>query len=84
MVPRIWSHRRQLAVFARTATWPSNSVFQSCFVHWTPGLLLRESSKSVSDFNFDLDPVCKTCSWNVFEVSKNDLKKCVLEIAALL
>ena len=38
---------------------------------------------SICYFNFDLDPVCKTCSWNLLEVSKNDLKNCVLEIAAL-
>ena len=52
--------------------------------HWTLGLSLKDRSKSICHFNFHLNPVCKTCSWNLFEVSKNDLKRCVLEIAALL
>ena len=64
--------------------WPTNSVYESYLGHWTLGLSLKDQSKSICQFNFDLNPVCKTCSWNLFEVSKNDLKRCVLEIAALL
>ena len=69
------------------------SAFGQLFVHglrtlsmnliWVIGVLVCRS-KSICHFNFDLNPVCKTCSWNLFQVSKNVLKKCVSEIAALL
>ena len=29
---------------------------------------------SICLFNFDSNPMCKTCSWNLFEVTKSDLK----------
>ena len=50
----------------------------------TLGVSLKYRSTSICQFNFDLSPLCKTCSWSHFEVLKNDLKECILEIAALL
>ena len=50
----------------------------------SPRKIKPQTSNPICRFNFDFNPVCKTCSWNLFEVSKNDLKKCVFEIAALL
>ena len=76
--------RPQVSFGPAFCPWPTNSVYESYLGHWTIGLSLKDRSKSICHFNFDLNPVCKTCSWNLFEVSKNDLKKCVLEIAALL
>ena len=64
--------------------WPTSSVHGSFLGHWTLGLSLKDRSKSICYFNLDLNPVCKTCSWSLFEVSKNDLNKCVLKIAAFL
>ena len=61
--------------------WPTNSV--SYLGQWTLGLSLKDRSESICQFNFDFNPVRKTCSWNLFEVTENDLKKCVLEIATL-
>ena len=62
----------------------TNSVYGSYLGHQTLGLSSKDQSKSICHFNCDLNPVCKTYSWNLFEVNKNDLKKCVLEMAALL
>ena len=64
--------------------WLTNSVYASCLGHWTLVLSLKDWSKFICQFIFDFNPVCETCSWNLFEVTKNDLKNCVLEIAALL
>ena len=50
----------------------------------TFGLSLQARSKSICQFNFELNPVCKICSWDLFEITKNDLKTCVFDIAALL
>ena len=35
---------------------------------------------SICHFNFALNPVCKTCSWKLFKVIKNNLKKCLFEL----
>ena len=64
--------------------WPTNTVYGSYLHHCILGLSLRDRCKFICHSNFDLNYVCKTCSWNCFEVTKNDLKKCVLENAALL
>ena len=76
--------RPQVSFGPAFCPWPTNSVYEPYLCHWTLGLSLKDGSKSICHFNFVLNPVCKTCSWNLFEVSKNDLKKCVPEIAALL
>ena len=76
--------RPQVSFGPPFSPWPTNSVYGSYSGHWTLGLSLKDRFTSICHFNFALNPVCKTCSWNLFEVSKNNLKKCVLEIAALL
>ena len=76
--------RPQVSFGPALCPWPTNSFYGSYFGHWTLGLSFMDRSKFICHFNFDLNPVCKTCSWNLSEVSKNDLKKCVLEIAAWL
>ena len=76
--------RPQVSFGPAFCPWPTNSVHVSNFGHWTLGVSLMDRSNSICHFIFDLNPVCKTCSRNLFEVGKNDLKKCVLEIAALL
>ena len=76
--------RPQVRIGPAFCPWPTNSAYGSYLGHWSLGLSLRDRSKSECHFNFDLNPVCKTCSWNVFEISKTYLKKCVLEVAALL
>ena len=74
----------QVSFWPAFCPWPTNSVYWSYLGHWTLGLFLKDQSNSICQFNFDFNPLCKTCSWNLFEVRKNDLKKCVLDIAALL
>ena len=64
--------------------WPTDSVYVSYFGHCGLGLSLKDRSKSICQFTFNFNPVCKICSWNLFGVTKNDLKKCVSEFAALL
>ena len=76
--------RPQVSFGPAFCPWPTSSVYGSYLSHWTLGTSLKYRSKSICHFNFDVNPVCKTCSWNLFEVSRNDLKKCVLGIAALL
>ena len=76
--------RPQVSFGPAFCPWPTNSVYASYSGHWTLGLSLKDRSMSIFHFNLDLNPVCKTCSWSLFEVSKNNLKKCVLDIAALL
>ena len=76
--------RPQVSFGPAFCPWPTNSVYESYLGHWTFCLSLKDQSKSICHFNFYLNPGCKTCSWNLFEVSKNDLKTSVLEIAALL
>ena len=76
--------RPQVSFGPAVCPWPTNSVYGTFSGHWTLGVSLRDRSKFIYHFNFDLNPVCKACSWNLFEVSKNDLKKCVPETAASL
>ena len=76
--------RPQVSFVRAFCSWPTNSVYKSYLSHSALGLSLKDQPQSTCQFNFDLNPVCKTCSWNPFEVTKNDLKNCVLEIAALL
>ena len=47
-------------------------------------LSLKDQSKFMCQFYFEFNPVCETCSGPFFQVTKNDLQKCVLEIAAFL
>ena len=73
---------------------PHGSFLGQLFVHGlqtgsmrnirTFGLSLQARSKSICQFNFELNPVCKICSWDLFEITENDLKTCVLDISALL
>ena len=76
--------RPEVSIGPAFCPWPTHSVYGSSLGHWTLGLSLKDRSKSICHFNLDFNPVCKTCSGNPLEVTKNDPKKCVLEIAALL
>ena len=55
------------------------------FVRWRATCAAGAQNRNIHmSVPFDFNPVCKSCSWNLFEVTKKELKKCVLEIAALL
>ena len=62
-------------------------AYQQClwgiFGSLEPWAILEGSFKYICHFNFDLNPACTTCSCNLFDVMKNELKRCVLEIAGV-
>ena len=76
--------RQQVSLVPGLWPWPTNGVYTSFSSHLALGLSLKHRPKSVCQFTFDVNPVSKTCTWNLLEFTKNDLKNFILENSAFL